>query len=90
MANYNGLSPELQERIEEDRKNGWKNPYACNDKDLKIMISLICGGLFLSVIQRRFCITPTTPVTAIRLRFFLCIKMMISQEEPIMYNWWHV
>lgn len=34
MANYNGLSPELQERIEEDRKNGWKNPYACNDKDV--------------------------------------------------------
>ena len=34
MAEYNKLSDELQKRIENDRKNGWINPYACKDTDV--------------------------------------------------------
>lgn len=31
---YTKLSLELQERILEDRKNGWVNPHRCNDEDI--------------------------------------------------------
>ncbi len=33
MAVYNTLSKELQEKIEYDRQNGWKNPYAFKDEN---------------------------------------------------------
>ncbi len=34
MAEYHNLSGELQERIKEDRRNHWRNPYAFCDEDI--------------------------------------------------------
>ncbi len=34
MAHYINLSEELQERIREDKAQGWVNPYACRDEDV--------------------------------------------------------
>ncbi len=34
MADYHSLSEELQDRIREDRKNHWENPYACSDEKI--------------------------------------------------------
>lgn len=34
MAQYHVLSDEIQERIREDRKAHWDNPYACRDEDI--------------------------------------------------------
>lgn len=34
MAQYHVLSKEIQERIREDRKAHWENPYACRDADI--------------------------------------------------------
>lgn len=33
-SRYAKLSPEIQNRIMEDRRNGWVNPYRCNDEDV--------------------------------------------------------
>ena len=34
MANYHMLSKELQERIQEDRENHWRNPHAFSDENI--------------------------------------------------------
>lgn len=34
MPKYDSLSKELQERIIDDRKNGWVNPYACKEEEV--------------------------------------------------------
>lgn len=54
---FNKINEELQQKITDDRENHWVNPYAFKDENAvrrdNSVDKLICGVLFLFVIQKK-------------------------------------